>query len=149
MPIFSLANKNTIAANLAQRLLQVCCIILYSMLRLISSDNVIASIMAMIPVSTRPSIIGDHVHSVSLARLRCDIGRSLLYDIAQRTAWPWHEPKESLFSWRRDPGSPLPHAPMRVSSQCGNPSPHKNCLFVCQYSLLTSLMSYAIPNVVC
>ena len=42
-------------ANLAPRLLQVCCIILYSMLRLISSDNDIASIVGAMCVSTSPA----------------------------------------------------------------------------------------------
>lgn len=43
--------------------------------------------------------------------------------------------KESLFCWRRDPRTPLPHAPQRASSQCGNPSPHKNSIFYLYASL--------------
>jgi hypothetical protein len=47
--------------------------------------------------------------------------------------------KESLFLWSGDPLTGLPYAPMRGSSQRGNPSPHKNSIFY----ISSMLRSYA------
>jgi hypothetical protein len=56
----------------------------------------------------------------------------------------------NLFFYRM--ARPLPLYPMHpcvAAPNAENPSPHKNRYFVCQYSLLTSLMSYASPYVLC
>jgi len=53
-------------AILAQRLLQVACIILYSMLRLITSYNHIASIVDAMPVSTSLTSLANQSGSIML-----------------------------------------------------------------------------------
>ncbi len=71
-----------------------------SMLRLITSDNDTASIMATIPVSTSQAslAIGSAHRSSYTMRNASDTGNAaILYDIAQRTAWAGHGAKESLF----------------------------------------------------
>ena len=78
MPIHHPIETNATAAILAPRLLQAACIILCSLLRLITSDNDIASIMDIMPVSID--------HRSSLARLRYDTGNASLVSTAQRTA---------------------------------------------------------------
>ena len=124
MPLSGPIETNASCAILAPRLLQAVCIILHSLVRLITSHNHIASIMDMIPVSTSHAI--DHAPG-------CDAGHaSLYYKHSTAETLAGRDSKESIFLWQADPTGPLPHAPMRDSSQCGNPSPHKNCLFVCQ-----------------
>ena len=63
--------SNASWAILTQRLLQATCIILYSMLRLITSDNDIASIMDAMPVSTEHRSLAscEHRQAVSLRNL--------------------------------------------------------------------------------
>ena len=122
MPSCHSINQTQSCANLAPRLLQVACIIAYSLLRLISSDNDIASIMDMMPVST--SHVIDHA-------ARCDAS-GCDYTISRAQHRAGHGSKESLFSCDLDATAPRPHAPMRDSSQRGNPSPHKNSYFLCQ-----------------
>jgi len=135
MPIHQPIDSTQSSAILAQRLSQVACNIRYSLMRLISSDNHIASIMDAMFVSTSPSIIGDHVHSVIVHHIyytrRCDAAQPRLYykHRLRCTAWPWHEPKESLFLWHGDPGTGPPHTAQLARLQCGNPSPHKNSFF--------------------
>ena len=119
------------------------------LLRLITSDKS-GRRYPRVSCLNKPAIIGDHVHPVSLARLRCDIGRSSLVSIAQRTAWPWHRlARNLLFYGEARPPAPCPHRPSAPAPNAETPSPHKNCLFVCQYSLLTSLICCSCAKVVC
>jgi hypothetical protein len=103
---------NESCAILTQRLLQAGCIIPWSFLRLITSSNHIASIMDVMLISIGYIILSSY-HHPSLASL-----------------WPW--PKESLYSVRFEASTPIPYDTLARSSQRRNPSPHKNCVFLCQ-----------------
>ena len=127
MPIHRPIETTQSCAILALRLLQIACIILHSLVRLITSDNDIASIMDMMPVSIS-RVIGSSFDHATLARWLCF---TILWAEHERR-WSRHGPKESLILWRGEATGGLPHAPLRASSQCGNPSPHKNSYFLCQ-----------------
>ena len=127
MPIHGPANQTQSCAILAPILLQAACIILHSLVRLITSDNDIASIMDMMPVSIS-RVIGSSFDHATLARWLCF---TILWAEHERR-WSRHGPKESLILWRGEATGGLPHAPQRDSSQRGNPSPHKNSYFLCQ-----------------
>ena len=82
------ANQTQSYANLAQRLLQVGCIISSSFLRLITSDNDTASIMESMCVSTSSAIIGNR------------LGSSLIIYYTQRcTLWDYTM-SETLRHWQ-------------------------------------------------
>ncbi len=127
MPLVHSFHSTRSCAILAPRLLQAACIILYSLLRLISSDNDTASIVTAFVVSIdHRIIITMTLHAVTLAS--CDT----ILSAAQPRRWQ-AGPKESLFLWRGEATGPLPHTPRRASSKRGNPSPHKNSIFLCPY----------------
>ena len=123
------------------------------LMRLVASDN-ISHRYPRVSSLNKPSITCQSFrlitrHTYYAPRFRhCDTGNAHHWQRWLRH-WQGMSLKESLFLWRRDGPTTPPHAPMRDSSQCGNPSPHKNCLFVCQYSLLTSLMCCSCAKVVC
>lgn len=94
----------------------------------------------------RVSSLNKHSIASLTAQRRDTRWHSTAHSIGTR-----HEPKKSLFIWQADATPPLPHAPMRNSSQRGNPSPHKNSIFLCPYfSLdrcsvsLCPMLSYAL-----
>ena len=134
MPIHRLIHSTRSCANLAQRLLQVGCIILGSLLRLITSYNHIASIMDMMPVSTSQASCLSLImlHAVTLAS--CD------YTVRQRMAQGTAQ--RNLFSHRT--ATPPPPSPMHPSAPAPNtetPPPIKTRIFYVNKNLLTDVLS--------
>ena len=118
-------------AILAQRLMQIGCIIAYSLLRPITSDNHIASIMESMRVSTSPSIIGDRLgsscHHIYYA-LRCTLAQPRLLSMAQGRAW--HRVVRNLFFAGDATPVPLyPTGPTRARPNAETPLPIKTPFF--------------------
>ena len=81
--------------NVAQRLMQVGCNILYSMLRLITSSNHIASIMDIMPVSTSRASLATHHHITTQRMTLATLWDYTKHDAARMAVA--RRPKESLF----------------------------------------------------
>jgi hypothetical protein len=93
------------------------------LMRLVASDNISNKSRRFLSLN-KPAIIGDHVHPVSLARLRCDIGRSLLYDIAQRHSMGMSLRNLFLYG-RQTPPPPSPTHPSAAAPNAETPLPIK------------------------
>jgi hypothetical protein len=135
MPLFHFVNQTQSNANLAQRLLQVCCIILWSFLRLITSSNHIASIVTTIPVSTSQASLANQ--SGLIMRL-CYAARCTLAMLDTILSRPRHwqglgyagRLRNLFFYGTATPAPGYPMHPVRVAPNAETPLPRKT-RFLC------------------
>ena len=123
MSLCHYVKTNTIAAILAPRLLQAACNIAYSLLRLITSDNDIASIMESMCVSISHASLANLPDSSILssyilcATLHAGIGETILSRHAARIGKAWAQGISFSIGWQgpypSTPPCPLAHVPMR------------------------------------
>jgi len=158
MPIYRPANKNTIAAILAQRLLQAACIMSWSFLRLITSDKTSIEYSSQFQSQQTTPIIGNA--SPYKDNATHDTGNAHHWQ-----GWPRHWQGMSYAGRARNlffyggwmPPTPYPMRPCAAAPNAETPLLRKTA-FLCNAYLYASLpCSYADPcyclmlrhNVVC